>query len=140
MPPFPRPDLADLTLKFIGLAAAGGSAAFAISMMNAPSTPRIQGMEHLAIYARPAGRSPETRPRRAREIDSTPVTSIRRSGPSLVGYEILSASSESAVLRLPEGRVVRISQGARIAGLGEIVAIEQRGASWTIVTQAGVIR
>jgi hypothetical protein len=135
-----RPEFSDLGLKLTGLTLAGGSAVFAVTMSSDQSAPRIHGMEHLAIYARPASHAPGAGPMRPSLIDTAPVGSMRRSGASLAGYEILQATAESVLLRLPEGRVTRVMQGSRVAGLGGVLAIEQDGRLWSVVTQAGVIR
>lgn len=106
-----------------------------------PTTPQIKGIEHFAIYARPARKSAESKPEHAPEIDYAPVGSIRKGGGgALTGYEILRATPDRATVRLPEGRVTDVSRGSRIAGLGGVIAIEYRGRAWTIVTEAGVIR
>lgn len=133
-------DQSDAGLKLFGIALATMSASFAFVMTTAPSsTPRIHGMEHLSIYARPANRS-WGRKRPDTQIDYKPIGSVKKSkGPALIGYEILEASAESAVLRMPEGRVAKVSRGGRIARLGVVRAIEQRGGSWVITTEAGEI-
>ena len=113
--------------------------ALVMTTTRAP-TPRIHGMEHLSIFARPANRSWGGKADDARIIDYKPIGSVKKKrNPPLIGYEILQASSESAMLQMPEGRVARISRGARIAGLGAVLGIEQRGRSWVITTEAGEI-
>jgi hypothetical protein len=71
-----------------------------------------------------------------------PVGSIKKSAASavLTGYELLEASPEWALLRLPEGRITRVSRGGRIGGLGGVLSIEKRGDNWALVTEKGVIR
>lgn len=141
-PQLPHFDVAELGLKFTGVALAGGSIAFAAQMMSAPNDqPRITGVEHLAIYAKPTRHIAQKADPPRFGIDAMPVGSIKRSAPSavLAGYELLEASPDWALLRLPEGRITRVSRGGRIGGLGGVVSIEKRGESWALVTEKGVI-
>ncbi len=142
-PHLPHFDVAELGLKFTGVALAGGSIAFAAHMMGNPSDqPRITGVEHLAIYAKPARRTAQQPDPPRLGVDTMPVGSIRKSAPSavLAGYELLEASPDWALLRLPEGRITRVPRGGRIGGLGSVVSIEKRGENWALVTEKGVIR
>ncbi len=143
-PQLPTIDLAEIGLKFTGVALAGGSVAFAAHMMSDPShPPRITGVEHLAIYAKPSKHAAQSADRPPGPgIDYTPVGSIaKNSNPSiLAGYEILDASSDWALVRRPEGRIVRVLLGGRMGGVGRLLAIEQRGGKWALVTERGVIR
>jgi hypothetical protein len=135
------PNLSYGGLELAGLALAGASAVFALTMTTSPpAAPRIQGIEHFSIYAQRNRRTEETRTARAPSIDYRPSGSLKRSGVSrVVGYEILQASCDSAMLRTPEGRVARVSRGSQIAGLGVVTAIEPRGRGWVIKTEAGLI-
>jgi hypothetical protein len=74
-PQLPTVDLTEIGLKLTGVALAGGSVAFAAHMMSDPShPPRITGVEHLAIYAKPSKHNaqPSGAPPRP-GIDYTPV-------------------------------------------------------------------
>lgn len=137
-------DFSDWILKMTGVSLAVGSIAFATHMMSNPShPPRVTGIEHLAIYAKPANRAATRIPQMpAQGVDNTPVGAIPRGKPSAVlsSYEILDASSEWAILRLPEGRIARVARGGRIAGLGGVIAIERRMGGWTLLTESGLIR
>jgi hypothetical protein len=143
----PRVDPIDAALKFSGVALAGGSLVFASSMILAPDrTPAINGIEHLAIYAKPARhvaiRQPKPGAPAAPNIDYTPTGSTRKSLPPsiMIGYEFLEGSPTSALIRLPSGRVMRVARGQPIAGLGAVTAIRQQQSKWVVVTQAGSIR
>jgi hypothetical protein len=140
----PRADPIDAALKFSGVALAGGSLVFALSMMSTPDrTPGINGMEHLAIYAKPARHVAIRQPAPAApNIDYTPTGSTRKSLPPsiMIGYEFLEGSPTGALIRLPSGRVMRVAPGQPIAGLGAVTAIRQRQGKWVVVTQAGSIR
>jgi hypothetical protein len=139
----PRIDLADAGLKFTGVALATGSIAFATHMLSDPGhPPRITGVEHLAIYARPARHGPQqSGPPSAPNVDYTPVGSIRKkpAGALLAGYEILDATSEWALVRLPEGRILRVWRGGRIGGLGGVLDIQKISGRWALVTERGTI-
>lgn len=144
IPQLPQLDLSEAGLKLTGVALAGGSLAFAAHMMSDPGRePRINGIEHLAIFSKPANHAiSRMREQPARGIDDTPVGSVpkKRSSTMLTGYEIIDAAPDWALLRLPEGRIARVVRGARVAGLGGVVAIERRGGKWTLLTEGGVIR
>lgn len=135
------PHQSEAGLKLLGLALAAMSAAFALVMTTTPSSaPRIHGMEHLSVFARPANRSWASKPSNAPLIDYKPIGSVKkRKVSSLIEYEILEATPEGVVLRMPEGRVARVARGGKIAGLGVVLAIEQRGSSWVVTTEAGEI-
>lgn len=136
------PHQSDAGIKLVGLALAATSTIFAFVMMTSPpSTPRIHGMEHLSIFARPANRSWERKTGGAPTLDFSPIGSLHKgNNSSLSGFEILQATTEDAILRTPEGRVAHVARGSRIARLGAIIAIERRGRSWVIKTEAGEIR
>jgi hypothetical protein len=140
----PRVDRIDVALKFAGVALASGSLFFASEMMSvSDQKPKINGIEHFAIYARPARHAAAHEPqKRDANIDFTPVGSTRNALPPsiMVGYEILEASRESALIRLPAGRILRVNPGRPIAGLGNVISIQQRQGKWVVATQSGSIR
>jgi hypothetical protein len=143
-PQLPRIDLAEVALKLTGVSLAVASIAFASHMLSDPGhAPRIVGVEHLAIYARPARHNAPQIAAAAPPtgIDYTPVGGIRKMAPGalLAGYEILDAGADWALLRLPEGRIMRAPRGARIVGLGRVLDIERRGGKWAVVTERGLI-
>ncbi len=139
----PQMDRWEAGLKLTGLALASGSIVFAAYMISDyKGEPRITGIEHLAIYSKPAlhlALRQQDKP--PAELDRMPVGSIGNgeSGAALTGYEILKASRDEALLRLPQGRIIRVSSGSRIAGLGAVIAIERQAGKWSLVTEGGVI-
>ncbi|QGM97995.1 hypothetical protein [Methylocystis parvus] len=141
---FGKLDFSEVVLRGAGALLAAASSVFAFrELSDSNQSPRIAGMEHLAIYAKPATRA-SAPPRRedGPGIDYAPVGSTRKrtsSRATLETYEIVDASPESAVIRLPEGRIIRIAPGSRIAGLGEVLSIRQDSRKWTVVTQSGAI-
>jgi hypothetical protein len=142
-PQLPQIDLTEVGLKFTGVALAGGSMAFAAHMMSDPDhQPRITGVEHLAIFAKPAKHIAQQPAPPNPGVDFTPVGSISKSVTNtvLADYEILEASSNWALLRLPEGRIASVPRGGRIGGLGRVLSIEKRGDKWALMTEKGIIR
>lgn len=141
---FLRIDNADLGLRVAGVALALGSSAFAALMVMDPNRkPEITGLEHLAIYARPTKSVAQKPQLSARaNVDYTPVGTTRSAFPdsSLVGYDLLAVSSEEATIRTPQGRVTRVTPGARLPGVGEIVSIHRREGKWVVITQSGLIQ
>lgn len=131
----------DFILHGAGVALAAGSIAFAAQQLSQSTQPQIAGLEHLAIYARPASRIAQPA-RRERGIDYTPVgaTHSHASSALLSAYEIVEASNDAALVRLPEGRVQRVAPGSRIAGLGSVTGIRRLGQRWVVITQLGAIR
>lgn len=132
----------DIVLYGVGVALAAGSLAFAArELSQSQNQPEIAGLEHFAIYAKPTNRAPQPR-RQENGIDYMPVGATHRHAESamLDTYEILEASRDTALVRLPEGRIQRVSTGSRIAGLGLVTSIRQSAQKWLVVTQAGVIR
>ncbi len=132
-------DFSETALRITGVGLAGASLFFAVGMALDPTrAPQISGVEHLAIYSKPA----TLRARRERwpDIDYAPVGSTRRDGASLQGYEIVEASQESALLRLPDGALKRVAPRARLDNLGAVISIYQRGGMWTVATDKGFIR
>lgn len=141
---FFRIDGTDVLLRATGVALAGGSLTFAAHMTADPDRkPQIVGVEHLAIYAKPATSAARRAQLEARAgVDYTPVGSTRSAFPdsNLVGFDLIEAASGRATIRTPQGRVTRVSSGAKLAGVGEIVSIHQRNGKWVVVTQAGLIQ
>lgn len=139
-----RFEIADAGVKATGVMLAGGSLAFATQMIIAPDhEPKIAGIEHLAIYARPLTRAAvrDARPPDP-AIDYTPIgaTPRKRDDAVLSGYQLLDASPGIAVIRLPEGRIMRVSPGSRLARLGRVTSIDHGGGAWRVVTESGVLQ
>jgi hypothetical protein len=134
----------DFGFHLTGVALASGSVLFAVEMYSrSDGELQIPGAEHLAIYAKPTTVAPSENPRHfGANIDYTPIGSTAGSlhNPVLNSYEIVEATRDSAVIRLPEGRIIKIAPGVRVAGLGGVIAIEQRAHKWVVITQSGVIR
>jgi hypothetical protein len=144
IPRFVKLELSEIILRGVGVALAAASFAFAFREASAPKdAPQIAGIEHLAIYAKLALRGSRAAIRAEKPgIDYTPIGAIPRGarGAMLGAYEIVDASAESALIRLPEGRVLRVAPGDRIAGLGEVRSIRLSAQKWIVQTEGGAIR
>ncbi|PPD45172.1 MAG: hypothetical protein CTY15_05170 [Methylocystis sp.] len=131
-------DITETGLRLTGVSLAAASVVFAAQMTSGPAqSPQISGIEHLAIYARPAARRGQIP-----QIDYTPIGSTTSAFPDgvLRGYRIIQADPTGALIRLPEGRLRRVAPGAPVEGLGTVASIYQRGGKWTVVTPRGLIR
>jgi hypothetical protein len=129
--------LADVALAGVGLATATGSVVFAGAMlMRDDHAPGVNGLEYLAIFARPRGGAKTAEPPVA-TIDTTPVGSIGRAGPpEMDGYAIVAARADFAWVR--EGaRIFAVRPGDVLPRLGRVSAVMRREGRWTIVGDAG---
>lgn len=133
-------DPAELGLRLSGIGLAAGSIAFAVHMSGQSGAPRINGVEHLAIYAQP--NTLADRHARANGIDFTPIgaTPIMGSQLTLAGYQLVEVVSGAALIRGPDGRVRRVVVGERLAGAGRVIKFGRIEGKWLVVTDAGLIR
>ena len=152
--PAQRPSLAlnrpvrergEMVVQSLGLVLATVSATFATYMIsNTDREPEFAGLEHLAIFSRPASSRVAARliaSREQQEVDFTPVGSISGRGrkSSGQGFDLLGFSSGKAVIQGPGTKISLVSQGDIIEGLGRVIAIERRGEKWVVVTSGGLI-
>jgi len=139
-----RMDPTEILLKGLGVTLAAASLAFATQQLfGAAHEPRISGIEHLSIYAKPTTHIDRmARQEPASGVDYTPVGSTHAKSREVLldAYELIEASGDAALVRLPEGRILRVLPGSRIAALGKVLSIRQSAGKWQIVTAGGVIR
>jgi hypothetical protein len=141
-------DRGEFLVQSVGLVLAIASTTFATYMIsNEDRQPEFAGLEHLAIFSRPAS---ATHQREITErqfaangqpnVDYTPVGSISplRRSVSARGFVVLGASSGIAVVQGPKA-IVRVSPGDPLDGLGRVIAIERRDDKWVVVTSSGLI-
>jgi hypothetical protein len=145
--------LADVALVGTGVVAAVGSAAFAgFMLMQGDHAPHINGMEYLAIFAKPNGapRSPEpdAEPSPAQvaaaplpsppTIDTAPLGSIPTSAPhsSPPDYELVAAGADHAWVR-SGARIISVKPGDTIPDLGKVKVIAWNGGHWTLIGDNG---
>ena len=141
-------DSGEVGLRLTGVALAVGSCAFAAHMISdTDRQPEFSGLEHLAIFSKPSNQTLRrnqtmiaTTEERGTGIDYTPIGSTQgNAGDALKDYEVLFASGEAALIRTPQGAVLRVAPNDAVSGIGRIIAIERRGDRWAAVTTKGRI-
>lgn len=137
----------ETVIRAVGMALASTSAAFAIYMLayGAGKT-RINGMEHLAIFAQPRGpggavRGPSTPSADApAAVDMAATGSVAASvGQAATGarpIEIVAAEVDRVWLKI-DGAIRTAAPGDNVAGLGRIGAIVARNGGWVLLDDQG---
>jgi hypothetical protein len=140
----------EIALRAIGTALAGMSIGFAVYMLAyGGGKTRINGLEHLAIFAQPrggpAGPPPAERPAaRAAEgeaaVDMTATGSLAESAspapPEPRPVEIVAARADRVWLRI-DGELRSAVPGDSVPGVGRIAAIVARGGGWVLLDDKG---
>lgn len=137
-------DVGETVVRTVGIGLAVASTAFAGYMISdVERQPQFAGLEHLAIYSRPAAiaaRRTQTADARSK-VDFTPVGSIAESQPHeavIPGFRLIEMRGGAALLETPNA-IVRVSPGDIVVGLGRITAFERRGDKWVAVTPSGIV-
>jgi hypothetical protein len=137
----------ETVIRAIGMALASLSAAFAMYMLayGAGKT-RINGMEHLAIFAQPRGpggvvRDPAPPPADApAAVDMAATGSLAASAglvaPTPRPVEIVAAAADRVWLKI-DGAIRMAAPGETVAGLGRIGAIVERNDGWAVLDDKG---
>ena len=140
----------EIAIRAIGTALAGMSIGFAVYMLAyGGGKTRINGLEHLAIFAQPrggpAGPPPAERPT-ARDaeggaaIDMTATGSLAESAspaaPEPRPVEIVAARADRVWLRI-DGALRSAVPGDNVPGVGHIAAIVARGGGWVLLDDKG---
>jgi hypothetical protein len=143
----PGPEIA---IRAVGTALAGMSIAFAVYMLAyGGGKTRVNGLEHLAIFAQPRGSArgphpaeqsaPPTANGRA-AIDMATTGSFTASGgkapPEARPVEIVAARADRVWLRI-DGAIRSAVPGDSVAGLGHIGAIVARDGGWVVLDDKG---
>ena len=153
----------DKAIVSAGIGTAAVSASFAAFMLTTDhSRPNFNGIEHLMLFAQPLHGQPSplvakdqtTRPspgvdysatgvipRRgqgASDARDTPKANVPETEPVIKGYVLEQADLGVAIVQRHNSSF-RIRPGAYLPGAGRIIAIEQRGDKWVVVTTQGVI-
>jgi hypothetical protein len=126
----------EVVIRAVGTALAGLSMAFAIYMLAyGAGRTRINGMEHLAIFAQPRGdgglvRGPTSRPTAvAPQVDMAATGSLAASAGKAESpvrpVEIVAARADRVWLKI-DGAILAAAPGDSVAGLGRIGAIVAR--------------
>ena len=137
----------ETVIRAVGMALASTSAAFAIYMLayGAGKT-RINGMEHLAIFAQPRGPGGAVRGPTPTSADGAPAVDLAATG-SLAApggkaalgarpVEIVGAEADRVWLKI-DGGIRVASPGETVAGLGRIGAIVARNGGWVLLDDRG---
>jgi hypothetical protein len=137
----------ETVIRAVGMALASLSAAFAIYMLayGAGKT-RINGMEHLAIFAQPRGAGNVVRnpappsADAAGAVDMAATGSLTASagqaGPEARPVEIVAAEADRVWLKI-DGAIRMAAPGETVAGLGRIGAIVARNDGWVLLDEKG---
>ncbi|MGD0642709.1 MAG: hypothetical protein ABSC22_18370 [Roseiarcus sp.] len=157
--------IGDIALVGAGVAMAVGSIVFAAAMFGQDDhAPRINGMQYLAIFAKPRGASHPTIAEAPvvtatppvvadaavdmaptgsvarRALDMAPTGSIVRGAASEssapISYRIIAV--EPGMAWLSDGPEIRVVKPGDVApGLGRIASIEQREGRWLLIDESG---
>ncbi len=137
----------ETVIRAVGMTLASLSAAFAIYMLayGAGKT-RINGMEHLAIFAQPRGPGGAVRgstlpePGAPAAVDMAATGSVAASesliAPKRQPIEIVAAQADRVWLRI-DGAIQMAAPGENVAGLGRIGAIVAKNDGWIVLDDKG---
>jgi hypothetical protein len=137
----------ETVIRAVGMALASLSAAFAMYMLayGAGKT-RINGMEHLAIFAQPRGPGGAVQgptppnPNGSTAVDMSATGSVAGStAQTTVGVqpvEIVAAQADRVWLKI-NGGIHMATPGDDVAGLGRIGAIVARNGGWVLLDDKG---
>lgn len=137
----------EVVIRAVGSALAGLSAVFAIYMLayGAGKT-RINGIEHLAIFAQPRGPGGAVRDSAPPSGEDAPVVDMAATGsvaasvvkgpPETRPVEIVAAQADRVWLRI-DGAIRMAAPGDSVAGLGRIGAIVARNGGWALLDDNG---
>jgi len=141
----PGPEIA---IRAVGTALAGMSFAFAVYMLAyGGGKTRVNGLEHLAIFAQPRGSAPGLHPAEGPAppiaggaVDMTTTGSFGPAGgktsPEPPPIEIVAARTDRVWLRI-DGAIRAAVPGDNVAGLGHIGAIVARDGGWVVLDDKG---
>ena len=134
-------------IRAVGMALASTSAAFAVYMLayGAGKT-RINGMEHLAIFAQPRGPGGAVRGPTPPSADASTAVDMATTGslaasagqgaPEARPIEIVAAEPDRVWLKI-DGAIRTVAPGETVPGLGRIGAIVARKGGWVLVDDKG---
>jgi hypothetical protein len=137
----------ETVIRAVGMALASLSAAFAMYMLayGAGKT-RINGMEHLAIFAQPRGPGGAARGPTPPSADASTALDMAATGSLAASagqagvggqpVEIVAAEAARVWLRI-NGAIRTAAPGDNVAGLGRIGAIVARNGGWAVLDDKG---
>ncbi len=137
----------ETVIRALGMALASLSAAFAIYMLAyGGGRTRINGMEHLAIFAQPRGPGGAVRAPAPPSADASSALDMAATGslpaspsqaaPEARPVEIVAAKSDRVWLKI-DGAIRAAAPGETVAGLGRIGAIVARNGGWVVLDDKG---
>lgn len=139
----------EIAIRAIGTALAGMSMAFAVYMLAyGEGKTRINGLEHLAIFAQPRGSGGRTPPAKGSApptangggVDMTTTGSFAVAGgkaaPEARPVEIVAARADRVWLRI-DGALRSAVPGDSVPGVGRIAAIVARDGGWALLDDKG---
>jgi hypothetical protein len=136
----------ETAIRALGMALAGLSMAFAIYMLAyGGGKTRINGLEHLAIFAQPRGPGgvvggpipPSAGGASVVDMAATgSLASAGRAAPGALPVEILAAQADRVWLKI-DGAIRTAAPGDSVAGLGRIGAIVARNGGWVLLDDKG---
>jgi len=136
----------EIALRAVGTALAGLSVAFAAYMLAyGGGRIRVNGMEHLAIFAQPRGAptnpiAPAATPSETRPVDMAPTGSLAdlppKSAPEPGRIEIVAARRDRVWIMV-DGAIRSAAPGDDVPGVGHIGAIVPRDGGWALVDDKG---
>jgi hypothetical protein len=139
----------EIALRAVGTALAGVSIAFAGYMVvYGGGKIRVNGIEHLAIFAQPRGSAADAIPSdepappstEDQSVDMTTTGSIAAAGrgpaPMPRPIEIVAARADRVWLRI-DGSIRAAVPGDTVPGVGRIAAIAPRDGGWALLDDKG---
>jgi hypothetical protein len=137
----------ETVIRAVGMALASLSMAFAMYMVAyGGGKTRINGMEHLAIFAQPRGPGNVVRDPAPPSADASKPVDMEATGslaaptgqaePTLRPVEIVGAEADRVWLKI-DGAIRMAAPGDTVAGLGRIGAIIARNDGWVVLDDKG---
>ena len=136
----------EVVIRAVGTALAGLSMAFAVYMLAyGAGRTRINGMEHLAIFAQPRGdggivRAATPPTAGAPQVDMAATGSLAASAGEAAApvrpVKIVAAQADRVWLKI-DGAIRAAAPGDSVAGLGRIGAIVARDGGWVLLDDKG---
>ena len=141
----------ETVIRAVGMALASLSMAFAMYMLAyGGGKTRINGMDHLAIFAQPRGAGNVVRDSARPSADASKPVDMEATGslaastgqamgqvaPTRRPVEIVAAEADRVWLKI-DGAILMAAPGDTVAGLGRIGAIVARNDGWAVLDDKG---
>ncbi|MBV8796215.1 MAG: hypothetical protein JO136_14895 [Hyphomicrobiales bacterium] len=137
----------ETVIRAVGMALASLSMAFAMYMLAyGGGKTRINGMDHLAIFAQPRGPGNVVREPAPPSADASKPLDMEATGslaastsqaaPTSRPVAIVAADADRVWLKI-NGAILMVAPGDTVAGLGRIGAIVARNDGWAVLDDKG---